>query len=96
MKGLVSLFEAMGFGIPVICSKYFSNAEVSGNAGILVDPYSEKEIAEKIDLLLSDKLFYRQQQKLSIKKASEYSWERNQQKKLLNYVNNYDKNISNC
>ena len=74
------IVEAMSFGIPVICSNISVMPEVSGNAGILVDPYSENQIADKIDLLLSDKLFYEQQQKLSIKKASEYSWEKSTKK----------------
>jgi len=74
------IVEAMSFGIPVICSNISVMPEVSGNAGILVDPCSENEIAEKIDLLLKDKLFYEQQQKLSIKKASEYSWKKSTEK----------------
>ena len=74
------IVEAMSFGIPVICSNISVMPEVSGNAGILVDPHSENQIADKIDLLLSDKLFYEQQQKLSIKKASEYSWEKSTEK----------------
>jgi len=74
------IVEAMSFGIPVICSNISVMPEVSGNAGILVNPYRENQIADKIDLLLSDKLFYEQQQKLSIKKASEYSWEKSTEK----------------
>ena len=74
------IVEAMSFGIPVICSNISVMPEVAGNAGILVDPYSENQIADKIDLLLDDKLFYEQQQKLSIKKASEYSWEKSTEK----------------
>ena len=74
------IVEAMSFGIPVICSNISVMPEVSGNAGILVDPYNENEIAEKIDLLLKDNLFYEQQQKLSIKKASEYSWKKSTEK----------------
>ena len=74
------IVEAMSFGIPVICSNISVMPEVSGNAGILVDPYNENQIADKIDLLLKDKLFYKQQQKLSIKKASEYSWEKSTEK----------------
>lgn len=74
------IVEAMSFGIPVICSNISVMPEVAGNAGILVDPYSENQIADKIDLLLNDKLFYEQQQKLSIKKASEYSWEKSTEK----------------
>ena len=74
------IVEAMSFGIPVICSNISVMPEVAGNAGILVDPYSENQIADKIDLLLDDKLFYEQQQKLSIEKASEYSWEKSTEK----------------
>ena len=74
------IVEAMSFGIPVICSNISVMPEVSGNAGILVNPYRENQIADKIDLLLSDKLFYEQQQKLSIKKASEYSWKKSTEK----------------
>ena len=52
----VSLFE--GFGIPIleamyadvpsICSNTSSMPEVAGNAGLLVDPYSERDIANQM------------------------------------------------
>ena len=62
----------------VVAQSYDYDPERS--AILLVDPYNENQIADKIDLLLKDKIFYEQHQKLSIKKASEYSWEKSTEK----------------
>ena len=66
----------MSFGIPVICSNVSAMPEVSGNAGILVNPNDPNEIANRINLLINDKL-YEQQKKLSVQKSSEYMGEIN-------------------
>ena len=74
------IIEAMSFGIPVICSNVSAMPEVSGDAGILVNPNDPNEIANRINLLINDKVFYEQQKKLSVQKSSEYSWEKSTKK----------------
>jgi glycosyltransferase involved in cell wall biosynthesis len=46
--------EAMACGTPVVTSKISSLPEVVGDAAVLVDPYSEADIARGIDQVLSD------------------------------------------
>lgn len=46
--------EAMTHGCPVVVSKCASLPEVCGDAAIYCDPYDEKDIAEKIKLVLMD------------------------------------------
>jgi len=46
--------EAMVFGTPVLCSNLFSMPEQIGDAGVLFDPFDEKDMAEKIQLVWRD------------------------------------------
>ncbi len=67
------LLEAMHFGCPVVASKVSSLPEVVGQAGILVNPHSSKEIAEGIKKALKNR------QELSQKgaqQAKKFSWEK--------------------
>lgn len=68
--------EAMQCGTPTISSNCTSIPEVVGNAGILISPYDEDLLAEKMLLLYNnDEL----REKLSINginRAAEFSWER--------------------
>lgn len=40
--------EAIVLGVPVLCSNLFAMPEEVGDAGVLFDPFSEKDMAEKI------------------------------------------------
>ena len=51
----VPLVEAMNCDIPVITSNCTSMPEVAGNAGLLVNPYSEEEIADAMIQMATDK-----------------------------------------
>lgn len=79
-----SLYEGFGFpvveamlcGIPVIASNTSSLPEIIEDAGILVDPLSEAQIASAMDLLIEHKLLHR---KLSVKgrlQAMQFKWQR--------------------
>jgi glycosyltransferase involved in cell wall biosynthesis len=46
--------ESLCYGKPVICSNKSSLPEVAGDLAIYVDPYSAKELAEKITSLVKD------------------------------------------
>ncbi len=48
------VLEAMACGAPVIASRLSALPEVVGDAGVLIDPYSEPAITEAIGELLSD------------------------------------------
>ncbi len=67
--------EAMAFGCPVVCSNAASLPEVTGGAAVMVDPYSEDDIAKGIfDVLSKPEL----REKLVAKgreQAGKFSWE---------------------
>ncbi len=46
--------EAMACGVPCLCSNVSSIPEVVGDAALLIDPYSEEEIANGVYKLISD------------------------------------------
>ena len=74
--------EAMSAGVPVVTSKVSSLPEVVGDAGIMVDPYNIKEIAEAMkNLFLSEKLrhFYIEKGR---KRAQEFSWRKSAEQTL--------------
>lgn len=48
------IIEAMSCGVPVLTSNTSSLPEVAGNAGVLVDPFSEEAIADGLARLLAD------------------------------------------
>jgi len=66
--------EAMACGCPVVCSNLTSLPEVVGDAGILVDPRQEEDVAEKIQHLLADSSLQSQLRKLGRERAKIFSW----------------------
>lgn len=48
------ILEAMHLGVPVITSSISSMGEVAGDAGLLVDPYSIEDMAEKFERIVTD------------------------------------------
>ncbi|MDD3190331.1 MAG: glycosyltransferase family 1 protein [Candidatus Pacebacteria bacterium] len=53
----IPVLEAMGYGVPVLCSRIPSLAEVAGGAALLVDPANVEEIAHGIEKFYSDEDF---------------------------------------
>lgn len=72
----IPLVEAMNCGTPIITSNVTSMPEVVGDAAILVDPFSVKDIANGMEQLFIDKT----KQNLLIEKGNQqgkkYSWDR--------------------
>ncbi len=68
--------EAMQYGIPVLASNIEVFNEVYDNAAIYFDGLNPDDIADKIQLLVSDQPFYESMQKKGLKRASLFSWER--------------------
>ena len=50
----IPILEAMSLGVPVITSNVSSMSEVAGNAAILVNPNNTSEIADAMNLLITD------------------------------------------
>lgn len=85
-----SLYEGFGLpildsfacGVPVITSNVSSMPEVGGEAAIYVDPYSEIDIKEKLDLVTSDKKLRQDLIIKGLERAKHFSWEKNAQETL--------------
>ena len=68
--------ESMASGCAVIVSKTGALPEVGGDAALLIDPYSAKDIARKVKKFLnSDKLQSTMKEK-SVKHAAKFQWDK--------------------
>jgi glycosyltransferase involved in cell wall biosynthesis len=68
--------EAMACGTPVVTSRLSSLPEVVGDGALLVDPYSEEEIASGIARLLDDAELRRALVARGLARAAVFSWDR--------------------
>jgi glycosyltransferase involved in cell wall biosynthesis len=68
--------EAMSFGLPVITSNISSTAEVVGEAGLLVDPYSVDEISHAMEQLLTDEALRQELIARGYERCKEFSWQK--------------------
>jgi glycosyltransferase involved in cell wall biosynthesis len=68
--------EAMACGTPVVTSRISSLPEVVGDGALLVDPYSEEEIAHGIARVLDDEDLRRRLIERGLERAASFSWER--------------------
>ena len=70
------VIEAMACGTPVITSNLSSLPEVAGDAAILVNPYSTREITQAMQIIATDERTRSQLSSRGIKQASNFSWEK--------------------
>ena len=71
------VLEALSFGVPVVVSNVSSLPEIAGNAGVLVDPYDVKDIAQGITKVLRYSNTERQSMiEKGLKQAKKFSWEK--------------------
>lgn len=68
--------DAMACGCPVIASNVSSLPEVTGKAGLLVDPYSVTQIEQAIRTIYADKKLRVKLSKEGLKQAKKFSWEK--------------------
>ena len=71
--------EAMACGVPVVTSAASSLPEVVGDAAILADPYSVREIAAAIERLEQDAPLRESLIQKGIQRAAEFTWEKSAQ-----------------
>lgn len=71
--GLPAL-EAMQYGIPVLATNSEVFNEVYDNAAIYFDGENPDDIADKINLLVSDQPFYESMQEKSVKRSNLFDW----------------------
>ena len=60
----------------MVTSRGTSTAEVSGNAGLLVEPLDPAEIAAALQRLLTDQALAKRLRRAGPARAAEYTWER--------------------
>ncbi|MBN1826514.1 MAG: glycosyltransferase [Candidatus Eisenbacteria bacterium] len=68
--------EAMACGVPVVVSATRAIEEVVADAGVRVDPESEREIADGMLRLLGDDDLHRRYAAAALRRAGRYSWRR--------------------
>jgi glycosyltransferase involved in cell wall biosynthesis len=68
--------EAMSFGCPVIVSNTSSLPEVCGDAALYCDPFSPKDIVDKIKILIANKNLYRQLKDDGAHRVKMFSWKK--------------------
>jgi glycosyltransferase involved in cell wall biosynthesis len=70
------VLEAMACGAPVITSNVSSLPEVAGDAALLVDPASVRELTEAMAVVLEDEELRTSLQSKGPRQAAKFSWER--------------------
>lgn len=70
------VLEAFACGCPVVTTKTGCTKEVTGDAAILADPYSINDIAEKMELVLTNNKLRESLVKKGFERVKEFSWEK--------------------
>ncbi len=84
--------EAMQYGIPVLASNTEVFNEVYDNAAIYFDPLNLEDIADKINLLVSDLPFHEQMQQRSIERSRMFDWVKTAQLTMSCYEKSFHNN----
>lgn len=72
----IPILESMACGTPVITSNISSMPEVAGEGGLLVNPYKEQDIADRIIALENNPALYAKQVAYGLEHVKDFSWER--------------------
>jgi glycosyltransferase involved in cell wall biosynthesis len=70
------LLEAMQYGTPVLTSHEGSMAEVVGDSGMVIDPYSVESISLGIQRMLVDDEFIKVLGMKALRRSQDFSWEK--------------------
>ncbi|PIS09176.1 hypothetical protein COT75_02865 [Candidatus Beckwithbacteria bacterium CG10_big_fil_rev_8_21_14_0_10_34_10] len=81
----LSLLEAMSVGCPVVAANTSSLPEVTGEAGILVNPHKAEDIKRGIKRILEDKTKKEELIKSGFKQINKFSWEKTAEQTLKIY-----------
>ncbi len=81
------VLEAMAYGVPVITSNVSSMPEVAGEAGLLINPTSEVEIAKAIEEILSSPELIAKLRKNGVQRADSFTWKESAQATYQAYLN---------
>ena len=70
------VLEAMKYGCPVVLSNISSLPEAGGDAALYVDPENPKDIAQKLDRIISDSKLRSEMIKKGNQQVKKFSWEK--------------------
>ena len=68
------VLEAMACGTPVVTSNTTSLPEIAGDAALLVNPYSTREIGECLERVLKDRQLRRELTRKGLQRAKKFQW----------------------
>ncbi|WP_255295252.1 glycosyltransferase family 1 protein [Bacillus sp. AFS037270] len=77
--------EAMSVGCPVVVSRIGPIPEVCEDAAIYFDPYDERDLANKILMVMNDELLKKELQSKGYQQAQKFSWQ-NASRQLANHT----------
>ena len=72
----IPVLEAMACGTPVVTSNVSSIPEVTGDAGLLIDPYDTRMMVQEIKRVLQDKDLREKMSAAGLERARQFSWEK--------------------
>jgi glycosyltransferase involved in cell wall biosynthesis len=70
------VLEAMACGTPVVCARATSLTELVGDAGVLIDPQHEHELAQAIAAVLTNDALREELSARGVRRAAEFTWQR--------------------
>ena len=70
------LLEAMACGVPIITSNSTACPEITGNAGLFIDPHSTSELKDAMQKLMADAVLHKQLSENALERAKGFSWEK--------------------
>jgi glycosyltransferase involved in cell wall biosynthesis len=80
------VLEAMARGVPVACANVSSLPEVAGDAALLFDPGSQREIAAAVERLLTDEALTARLRTAGHERTLKFTWERAARATLESYA----------
>jgi glycosyltransferase involved in cell wall biosynthesis len=80
--------ESMTFGCPAIVSNIPALREISGDAALYIDPESETDMTEKMNLLASSPVLRTELREKGYRQIQRYSWDKSA-KQVLDIVNRF-------
>jgi glycosyltransferase involved in cell wall biosynthesis len=70
------VLEAMACGTPVVCARATSLPELVGDAGVLVDPQQEYELAQAVAAVLTNNTLREELAARGVRRAAAFTWRR--------------------
>lgn len=70
------ILESMACGTPVITSNISPMKEIADDAALLIDPKNEKELADSIEMILSDAALYNALVRKGLDRRTKFTWKK--------------------